>query len=1298
MAKKAILEVLESTIGRYVHNLDPTTLNVAVWSGQIQLSSLSLDVDAVNAELGRRAREAPNLASPFRVCEGKFDNVSLDVPWARLTSRPVVFRARGLRVAMEPFDFLKDEHHDAGSGGAVGKAKANNQRVSSIAREEAARKRANVVRMALEEGDDESSADEESKQQKGPSNSTFTSRLVRRIVENLQFEIEDVHISIRGCGVAAGVVLGSLSLVTTDVNGIRTFVDRQTNARDPASSFLYKELLIAGLGIYLQPDGEAGRDFTQQPKQLQQQHQQQQQQQPIQESQEKDYVLSPLSFQAKLRQSDLDKCVEFPKYLVHSKLSSLSIGLSRTQLELGHRLALAVKPQHGIRPLFPEYRPLVSIKSDPKQWWQYTVRCIGRLNRRRSWLEFYAAFKKRKVYVELYKRMSHAEGAPWLSPLTDLEMGELEELERDRSISIGGLMHWRNLADAQVDRERQKMIAKREKQGGASNTPSKSRMRYSLFGTPKKEVLRRESTETEFYECLDDENTAPITLSADEMKELEELAMKKADQTLTKDSIFCNVNFTLGSFQVNLTTAENQPITSLEMDMVSTSFEAKADGSFAFLLSLLSLEVLDSVTQGTFYPTVCRSLQKSQTKQSHAFHVKLIKSKVGDQELVLKMVACEIVASPLLLFAVVEFFKLPVPPSADATNNPMLLETVSGEEDMFFDARERESTMLLSSPLRVSTTTPTTSPIHHPAYNKDGKVSDKLSSAIVDAWNGKNQKKQQWTMDFDISAPILILPEDCVNANAVVLICNFGKFNFTYGSDALSRSVVEWFNSRQRANKMDSEIDHLKLEMNDLSFTISSVGDATKKGIESLNRDVSTSVISPVSFTLDIGLEHTISSGDSTPRTCIIGVLPAIILRLAPSHVTKVLRVAGIWSSNLRKLRGASQVITETSTLENVEEEADLEIVSSGSGISLLDADYSNENVDKKNASTKKVRLDSILLERKECECAVAVDFMHVSLSLLRLSVNAYTESGDGVEAHLVSVKASSSLSTDGSSSTRLFMGWFWILDRLESELKLPRRQRLVCHSNLPRSADVYAENGQYVAIMDDLTQQGVFAPNYSGSADLADIQIRKLPSDKVNEYHNHVSGFSREYINLIRDAEQVTVVNAKFTSLFINWNPHAIKSLFAAKEHLLDFKDRAYSTYENMSSTRHRDVRASTQLEARHGVDEDTTEDSVFIFAQMNTFEISLNSAKDDLPLFTLTMCDAKVNRHAMSQSNAEMDLVVGDLRIETPALGRTLFLYRTILGLAPSVSTSLLSVRYCKGNKSVSSCNVGGADKAGL
>jgi vacuolar protein sorting-associated protein 13A/C len=770
-------------------------------------------------------------------------------------------------------------------------------------------------------------------------------------------------------------------LVTTDVNGVRTFVDRQSKDE----SFLYKELLISGFGIYLQNEDEYNCIH---------QYTRQQQAHTFGGGRGNlEYILSPLSFQAKLRQSDLDTCIDFPKYQVHSKLSSLSISLSRTQLELGHRLALAVKPQYGtIRPLFPEYRPLIPIRADAKSWWFYAVRCIGRLNRRRSWMEFYSAFKKRKVYVELYKRCAHAENAAWLTPLTDGELCELQEIENDRSISIEGLMHWRNLADGQVEREREKMLAKRSEQSlgastsssGSNTTPGKSR--YRLFGTPKKELRRDSTADTEFYECLDDENAAPITLSADEMKELEELAMKKADETLTKDSMFCDVNFTLGSFQVNLTTVGNQPITSLEMDMVSTSFKAKADGSFAFGLSLLSLEVLDSVTAGTFYPTICRSLQKSQTKQSHAFQLQLKKSKGGDQELVLKMVACEIVASPLLMFAVVEFFKLPMPTSKNA--NPILLETVSGEEDTFFDARERESTIMTSSPVRASTVAaPIDSPMHHNVEpSKDGKVSDKISSAIVDAWNGKNQKKQHWTMDFDISAPILILPEDCVNAGASCLICNFGKFNFAYGSVALSHSVVEWFEARQRSNKMDSEIDHLKLEMNDLSFTISSVGDASKKGLEGLNRDVSTSVISPVSFTLDIGLEHTISSSDSTPRTCVIGVLPAIILRLAPSHVTKVLRVAGIWSSNLHKLRGDTQ-ITNESSLGDVQEESDLEIMSSDSGISLLDAECSNNNSDKKSLLSKKDRLESILLEKKRGDSSVASEFMHVSLSLLRLSL-----------------------------------------------------------------------------------------------------------------------------------------------------------------------------------------------------------------------------------------------------------------------------------------------------------------------
>ncbi|KAL9187273.1 hypothetical protein ACHAXT_001376 [Thalassiosira profunda] len=1317
MAKKAILEVLESTIGRYVLNLDAESLNVAVWSGKIELQSLRLDVAAVNAELARRAHEAPNLASPFRVREGRFEKVQLDVPWARLSSRPVVFRASGLWVYMEPHDFLKEDVNTSNRWGAKAKKKgkrpksATEDRVDSINRAEVGRQRISAVRMAWEEeGEGGDASLDEGGEGKGENSSTFTSRLVRRIIENLQVEIEDVHVAVRGCGCAAGLVLGSLSLVTTDAKGNRTFVDRKTNAKDPASSFLYKELLISGFGVYLQNDRN-NQDALQMRM--------------LKVSDQAEFILSPLSFQAKLRQSDLEKCVDFPKYLVHSKLSSLSIQLSRNQLELGQRLALAVAPNTEIRPLFPEYRPLEPIRGNAKQWWRYAVRCIGRLNRHRSWIEFFAAFRKRKAYLELYKRHAHAASAPWLTGLSVIEILELETIEKDRSISVSGLMHWRNIAEAQVGKEREKRaaaaLAKRDSMNsGGGKSPTRSRPSFksgiasSIFSSASRS---RKGSSDSLYESMDGSDAAPITLTAEEMKELEDLAMRRADsRTLTLDSMFCDINFNLGSFRVDLLHAPGRPLTSMEMGMVSASFKANADGSFTSGLSLLSLEVMDSVTPNTFYPTICRSLQKADSKKSHAFEFQLRKSKAGDQELILKMVACEIVASPMLLLAVKEFFKLPAVTRrgngtmSGGSGHPMLYESVSGDEDLFFDAKEGTSTVLLS-PLAATHK----SQLHVPTpaailpTSKDGKVSDKVPSAIMDAWKGKNQQKQQWKMDFDISAPILILPEDCADPYATALICNFGRFQFTYGTEALSPAVAQWFEARRRSHRMDSEVDHLKLEMNDLSFTISSVGEASKRRLDEVGFDASSSVIEPVSFTLDIGLEHTISSGDTTPRTCVVGVLPGIVLQLAPSHITKILRVSAIWASNLGKLRGEAAQDEVPATLSEIEEEShpdpDLEIMSSGSGISILDNDLDlseRQNVaGRESLLSKKARLESMLFSRQNSNGSNAVEFMHVSVSLLRLSVNMYSDQGDGLEAHLVSVVASSSLATDGTSSSRLSMGWFWVLDRLRSEQQLPRRQRLLFHSNLPRSASEYAQNNRYGAIMKDLTDQGVFKPNYAGSADLADINIVKLPSSKGRAYHEQAQEFSRGYMQSVSHVEQTTVVNAKFTSLFVNWNPHAIKTLFAAKSRVLDFKARAYHTYERVSLLHQQGQRPSTtdrQMEVPAAI-EMSGGHSLFILAEMESFEISLNSAKDDLPLFTLTMSGSKVNRHSLvgDDINSEMSLIIGDFRLESASFGKTLKSYRTILGLAPSASTSLLTIKYSKGAGAVRACNyqVGGADK---
>ena len=89
---------------------------MAVWSGKIELSNLSLDVAAVNAELARQAREAPNLAIPLRVVEGRFDTLRVEVPWARITSRPVVVKAAGLKITVEPHSHLSGKQPDDEGG------------------------------------------------------------------------------------------------------------------------------------------------------------------------------------------------------------------------------------------------------------------------------------------------------------------------------------------------------------------------------------------------------------------------------------------------------------------------------------------------------------------------------------------------------------------------------------------------------------------------------------------------------------------------------------------------------------------------------------------------------------------------------------------------------------------------------------------------------------------------------------------------------------------------------------------------------------------------------------------------------------------------------------------------------------------------------------------------------------------------------------------------------------------------------------------------------------------------------
>jgi hypothetical protein len=152
---------------------------------------------------------------------------------------------------------------------------------------------------------------------------------VRRIVENLQVEISDVHIILESNELSAGIMLESLNFETTDKYQNRTYVDRIASKE----SFLYKRFQIFGLGLYLdEKDDQTSRHKHSSLS-------------PIKERDSNDldenenaldqlYLLDPLSFEAKLRQADRTISIELPKYLFQSELNSLNILLSKTQVRL----------------------------------------------------------------------------------------------------------------------------------------------------------------------------------------------------------------------------------------------------------------------------------------------------------------------------------------------------------------------------------------------------------------------------------------------------------------------------------------------------------------------------------------------------------------------------------------------------------------------------------------------------------------------------------------------------------------------------------------------------------------------------------------------------------------------------------------------------------------------------------------------------------------------------------------------------------------------------------------------------
>ena len=220
-------------------------------------------------------------------------------------------------------------------------------------------------------------------------------------------------------------------------------------------------------------------------------------------------------------------------------------------------------------------------------------------------------------------------------------MKELQRIEKERVVTIDAIMAWRNIADAQYDKEQEKF--------DATKAAKKATTRRSFFfGTSEPDSVD------------DTADLPPITLSAEEMKELETDVAQSVEDELSNDSKLCNIHFVLGSFRINLTSQNLSQVASFNMGKVASAFKANADGSFVFGLKVSSLDITDMVTPNSLFPNVLRSLQKEAVpgEVEDVFAFNLSKTKEGDQKLSAKLVTFQAVASTIVLKEVKKFFTL----------------------------------------------------------------------------------------------------------------------------------------------------------------------------------------------------------------------------------------------------------------------------------------------------------------------------------------------------------------------------------------------------------------------------------------------------------------------------------------------------------------------------------------------------------------------------------------------------------------------------------------------------------------
>ncbi|XP_057978559.1 uncharacterized protein LOC131164992 isoform X2 [Malania oleifera] len=416
MLEDQVANLLQRYLGNYVEGLSKEALKISVWRGDVELKNMQLKPEALNA-----------LKLPVKVKAGFLGSVKLKVPWSRLGQDPVLVYLDRIFLLAEPATQVEGCSEDA-----VQEAKKN------LVRE---------IEMKLLE---------RTQQLKSEVNKSWLGSLINTIIGNLKLSVSNIHIryedfeSNPGHPFAAGVTLEKLSAVTVDDNGKETFIT------SGALDCIQKCVELERLAIYLDSDiipwqvdkswedlqplgwDQVFRNGTKGGK-------------PSDDVVETHtYILQPVTGNAKytkLRSNESSNSQQ-PLQKAVVNLDDVTLSLSKD----GYKDILKLADNFAAfnqRLKYAHYRPLVSVKSDPRSWWKYAYRAVSdqikKASGRLSWEHVLRYAGLRKKYISLYASLLKSD----LSQAVVDDNKDIKELDRELDIDL--ILQWRMLAHKFVE-------------------------------------------------------------------------------------------------------------------------------------------------------------------------------------------------------------------------------------------------------------------------------------------------------------------------------------------------------------------------------------------------------------------------------------------------------------------------------------------------------------------------------------------------------------------------------------------------------------------------------------------------------------------------------------------------------------------------------------------------------------------------------------------------------------------------------------------------------------------------------